>query len=95
MGLFQICIGAKTPAGSGYYYSRLTDEQKKTYASLQSGIRSCAKRIKLPMRPANEISLIYRAVLADNPMLFYTTGFQWQTDIYKQKNTRCHQKELA
>ena len=72
---------------SGYYYSRLTDEQKKIYVALQTGIRGCSKRIKLPMRPANELSLIYHAVLADNPMFFYATGFQWQTDNYKQKNT--------
>ena len=75
------------PADSTYYYySRLTDEQKRIYISLQSGIRGFSKRIKLPMRPANELSLIYRAVLADNPMFFYTTGLEWQTDIYKQKN---------
>jgi len=85
MGLFQIGIGARV-SGYGYYYSRLTDEQKKIYVTLQSGISGCSKRIKIPMRPANEISLVYRAVLADNPMFFYTTRFSWQTDTYKQKN---------
>ena len=72
--------------GTNYYYSRLNDEQKKIYVSVQSGIRDCVKRIKLPMRPPNELSLIYRAVSADNPMFFYAAGFQWQTDAYKKQN---------
>ena len=86
MDLFRIGTGSKVSGNGGYYFSSLNEEQKKIYLSLQSGIRGCAKRIKIPMRPANEISLIYRAVLADNPMFFYATEFQWQTDIYKQKN---------
>ena len=87
VGLFQIGIGTKiSDNNGGYYFSRLKEEQKKIYTSLQTGIRDCAKHIKIPMHPANEITLIYRAVLADNPMFFYATGFQWQTDTYKQKN---------
>lgn len=81
-GLF----GSVLVDNGNYYYNRLTGEQKKIYTSLQSGIRGCSKSIKLPMRPANELSLIYQAMLADNPMFFYTNGFRWQTDTYKQKN---------
>ena len=87
LGLFQ--IGSRTNISnndSAYYFSRLKDEQRKIYALLQSGIRDCAKSVKLPMRPANELSMIYHAVLADNPMFFYTNGFQWQTDTYKREN---------
>ena len=78
-------VSVSTNTGK-YYYSRLADEQKKIYIALQSGIQSCSKHIKLPVRPANELSLIYRAVLADNPMFFYATEFQWQTDTYGKTN---------
>lgn len=87
MELFQTDIGAKAFGNRGaYYFSRLRDDQKKIYASLQSGIRNYVKSIKLPMRPASELSLIYRAVLADNPLFFYTAAFRWQTDLCKQRN---------
>jgi len=89
MGIGQSLTGifSNIPAEKGgYYYSHLTDGQKKIYLALQSGIRGCAKQIKLPMRPANELSLIYYAVLTDDPMFFYAPGFQWQTDTYKQTN---------
>lgn len=81
-GLF----GDVSANNGNYYYSRLTDDQKRVYASVQSGIQSYSKRIKLPMRPANELTMLYRAVLADNPLFFYVAGVQWQTDTYKQKN---------
>ncbi|MCL2051834.1 MAG: hypothetical protein FWG91_08945 [Lachnospiraceae bacterium] len=87
MGLLQMVRGRNITAdGGNYYYARLTDDQKKIYAIIHSGLSGCAKRIKLPMRPANELSQIYRAVLLDNPLFFYATGFKYQTDTYKQKN---------
>lgn len=87
MELFPTGIGAKASGNRGaYYFSRLRDDQKKIYASLQSGIRDYVESIKLPMRPASELLLIYRAVLADNPLFFYTAAFRWQTDLCKQRN---------
>lgn len=69
----------------GYYYGRLNDEQKKLYRVMLSGIESMTKEIKLPLKPTNEISLIFNSILLDNPMIFYVTSFSQGSDLYKQK----------
>lgn len=87
MELVQTGSRAKASAGGGaYYFSRLKNDQKKIYISLRSGIRDCAKSISLPVCPAGELSSIYRAVLADNPLFFYTAAFRWQTDPCSRRN---------
>jgi hypothetical protein len=86
MGILKAFIKPKVPVdNNAYFYSRLNDEQKNIYVSMHSGIHGYAKKITLPMRPLNEISLIFHAILADNPMLFYISSYQVQTDLYKSK----------
>jgi hypothetical protein len=69
----------------GYYYSRLSDEQKSIYRIILSGIETYAEEIKLPMKPINEISMIFNRILLDNPTLFYTSSFSQINDLCKQK----------
>jgi hypothetical protein len=68
-----------------YYYSRLNEDQKKIYRALLSGILSFSKSVKMPMRPMNEITLIFTAVLDDNPAIFYSSSFRVLSDVYKNK----------
>jgi len=76
-----------SPDGSYYYFSRFTDEQKTIYQSLLTGIRSFKKEIKIPLRPVNEISLIFNSMLLDNPLVFYVSSYNQVNDLYKQKCT--------
>ena len=72
--------------GSYYYFSRLTDEQKKVYNAILSGIKTHSKKIKMPLRPINEISKIFNYVLLDHPIIFYaSSSFQQSSDLYKKK----------
>jgi len=78
-------ISNNTVEGSYYYFSRLTEEQKKIYKELLAGIRACKKEIKMPIRPINEISMIFSFILLDNPILFYVSTFSMSSDLYKKK----------
>ena len=72
--------------GNQYYFSRLTDEQKKVYKSILSSVKVRAKKIKMPLRPINEIAKIFTYMLLDYPMLFYVSpSFQQSSDLYKKK----------
>lgn len=68
-----------------YYYTRLSDGQKTIYKSLLWGINSFSREIKLPIRPINEISMIFESVLLDNPLIFYVSSFNYTNDLYEQK----------
>ena len=81
---FSGIFGTATNKDS-YYYGRLTDEQKKLYRVIKSGLESMTKEIKLPLKPINEISLIFNSILLDNPMIFYVSSFSQTNDLYKQK----------
>ncbi len=70
---------------SNYYYGCLTDNQKSLYKEIFSGIKEFAKEIKLPLKPINEISMIFNYVLLDNPQIFYVLSFNQLSDLYKQK----------
>lgn len=78
-------IFGTAPDKNNYYYGRLNDEQKKLYRVMMCGIESMKREIKLPLRPVNEISLIFNSILLDNPMIFYVSSFNQASDLYKQK----------
>jgi hypothetical protein len=71
--------------GSRYYFSRLTDEQKTVYKSLFSGIRTFTREIKMPIRPVNEMSMIFNYVLLDNPLIFYVGAYSQSSDLFRKK----------
>jgi len=76
----------KIADGSRYYFSRLTNEQKRVYKAVLFGIKNRLREIKMPLRPINEISKIFNYVLLDNPMLFYvSSSFQQSSDLFKKK----------
>ena len=68
-----------------YYFSKLTKEQKTIYKAIQAGLKSLSNIISLPMLPANEISMVFSAVLLDNPLFFYVSAFDYRSDLYKRK----------
>jgi transglutaminase/protease-like cytokinesis protein 3 len=68
-----------------YYYYRLSEEQKGLYSIISKCMKAFQTDIKLPMRPANEISMIVDSVLYDNPMIFYTSSYKYGNDLFKQK----------
>ena len=65
-----------------HYYNRLTGEQKKIYKTIVSGISAFSEKIKIPLRPINELSMIYDCIQLDNPLLFYVSSFSCQNDLY-------------
>ncbi|MCL2080087.1 MAG: hypothetical protein FWH17_09695 [Oscillospiraceae bacterium] len=70
---------------SQYYYNQLTGEQKHIYQIIIAGIMVFSKKIKMPLRPVNELSKIWSYIMRDNPLLFYVSSFACQNDLYKQK----------
>ncbi|MDR2546999.1 MAG: hypothetical protein LBC96_05735 [Lachnospiraceae bacterium] len=81
---------AKPPASKGssdggYYYSRLSDEQKRVYLLFLSCLRNFSPHLKISMRPLAEFSLVFNAILLDNPMLFYVSSYTIASDLYKKK----------
>jgi hypothetical protein len=76
----------RTPLYTGqYYYDCLDDIQKTVYKRLASGIKSFNIEIELPMRPVNEIFMVFESVLLDSPLLFYVSSFSYVNDLYKSK----------
>ena len=67
-----------------YYYGRLTNEQKELYQVLLHGVEACATEIKLPLRPTNELLLVFNSILLDHPMIFYVSSFHQTSDLHKQ-----------
>ena len=70
-----------------YYFSLLNAEQKNIYKYLLNGIQSFSSEIKLPLRPAIEISNIFNSILLDNPMVFYAKSYRYTSELNRQKVT--------
>jgi hypothetical protein len=70
---------------SRYYFTRLTDDQKTIYNTILSGIKACSPKIKMSLKPINEIAMILNYILLDNPMIFYVSSFNLSKDLYKNK----------
>jgi len=68
-----------------FYYGCLSDNQKILYKEMLFGINRFAKEIKLPLRPINEISMVFSYILLDNPLIFYVSSFTHLSDLYKKK----------
>jgi hypothetical protein len=65
-----------TTPSSNYYFSRLNAEQQQIYKSILPVMTAYSdKKVKIPQRPMNELSLIFGAVMKDNPLLFYVESF--------------------
>jgi hypothetical protein len=75
----------KSPVSDNYYYNHLTPEQKKLYKKLASGMRLFSKSISLPIRPINEIGMVYEYVCYDNPDMFCVSGISYRNDLYKKR----------
>jgi len=87
MGIKAMCQAAIFSVDdSQYYYSRLTGKQKKIYKTLLLGIKAFTKKIKMPITPINEVSLIFDYILLDNPLIFYVSAFSQSNDVYKEKS---------
>jgi len=44
-----------------------------------------SEKIKIPPKPLNEVSMIYNAVLLDNPLIFFTQTFKMSNDLNDKK----------
>jgi len=60
---------------SQYYFSCLSDEQETVYEAVLSGVMRYDTEIRVTNIPDNEMSVVYNAVMFDNPMIFYVSGF--------------------
>lgn len=68
-----------------FYYHRLNNEQKQIYRLICDGIGNLSSEIILPIISKNSLSLIYEAVLLDNPIFFYTVSFQYTSDFIRRR----------
>jgi len=63
-------------ANGSYYYSKLsTNEQKAVYDAVLSGVRQYESEIQVMNLSGDEMAAVFNAVLLDNPMVFYVSGF--------------------
>ena len=70
---------------SKFYYNRLNDSQKRIYTKICDGITALSTKIILPIMPKNTLSLIYKSILLDNPIFFYTVSYQYTTDFNNKR----------
>ena len=55
-----------------YYYSRLTEKEKRIYVRLYQGVVALEKNILIPEHVEHEsVRKIYQAITDDNPYLYY------------------------
>ena len=86
MGITAMLHSLATPVDNNrYYYERLTGEQRRIYKSMYSGIKTFSEKIPMPLRPINELFKIFKYILLDHPLLFYTSSFSCQNDLYKKR----------
>ena len=71
---------------SEHYYNQLTEGQKSIYRSIAAGMLAFSDKISIPLRPINELSIIFNYILLDNPLLFYVSGIGSQNDLYKKRS---------
>jgi len=80
--LLQLRDLFKPAASRGdYHYSRLTDSQKRAYEVMASGMKAFAPKLRLPLRPMNEVLMIFQCLLLDDPLLFYVSSFNLERDL--------------
>ena len=53
--------------------------------TMLSGVRAFAESIQLPVRPINEVSMIFNHLLRDNPIVFYTSSFSLSTEMHRKR----------
>ena len=70
--------------GFKYYYSCLSNNQKKAYYSLCQGFDAMSGQITLPYLSSQEIANLYICVKNDNPMYFYVSELSFNSNISKQ-----------
>ena len=59
-----------------YYYSNLSDKNKKLYDIMFDGINKLERKIALPHASGDDLFSAFNSVIYDNPLLFYTRSFR-------------------
>ena len=68
-----------------YYYSRLTEKEKRIYVRLYQGVVALEKNILIPEHVEHEsVRKIYQAITDDNPYLYYFNQSVLNTAISDQ-----------
>ena len=60
-----------------FYYEQLPEEHKKAYELLRDGLMERSSSIKIDDFDGDSIASIWRAVLLDNPEIFWTNEFRY------------------
>ena len=60
-----------------FYYEQLPEEHKKAYELLRDGLMERSSSIKIDGFDGDSIASIWRAVLLDNPEIFWTNEFRY------------------
>jgi hypothetical protein len=68
---------------SNYYFDQLDEQGKNSYNLLFEGINGFAAQIVLPLTTKKNLQAIYKAVLYDNPIIFYTKSYRYRHDVVK------------
>lgn len=70
-----------------YYFSLLTEEEKRGYREILQGIRNREEKFYLTISGSDELDRVYHAVLKDHPELFWVHNRkQVYKTIYKKEN---------
>jgi hypothetical protein len=68
---------------ANYYFNQLDDQGKDSYNLLFEGINGFASQIVLPLTTKKNLQALYKAVLYDNPIIFYTKSYRYRHDVIK------------
>lgn len=70
-------IGIQEQQTGNYYFSQLTDSEKRLYAEMYRILEVEAEEILLSTTDTEVLPRIYQAVINDHPELFYLTGYTY------------------
>ena len=64
-------VAESDPGHQEYYFSLLTDEEKRCYREMLEGIRSFRERFYITLSSEKEVNRVYKALLYDHPEIFW------------------------
>lgn len=70
-------IGIQEQQAGNYYFSQLTDSEKRLYAEMYRILEVQAEEILLSTTDTEILPKIYQAVINDHPEFFYLTGYTY------------------
>ena len=64
-------VAESDPGHPEYYFSQLTDDEKRCYRQIQDGVRQEKEQFYITLSSDEEVNRVYKALLYDHPELYW------------------------